>query len=136
MTYLGRTLVGHSIPYRNLPDEKSTLPAKHCLYGYDDIFPGSNVVIVEGPIDRWKMGKGAVSTLGIMWTKAQVALLKDKKPNKVFILYDNEPQAQIQAEKLAAEIWFAPCEIITLEGVKDPGELTIEEGRKFMRELV
>lgn len=136
MTYLGRTLFDHPIPYKNLGEEKSTLPAKQCLYGVDEIHPGSNVVIVEGPIDRWKLGRGAVSTLGIMWTKSQVALLRDKNPNKVFIMYDNEPQAQEQAEKLAGEIWFCPCEIVALDGVKDPGELSMEEGKSLMKELV
>jgi hypothetical protein len=135
-SFLGKGLGKNTFPpYKNLEDKDSVIPIKSTLYGYDDCPPGGTVVVVEGPIDQWKLGNGSVATYGTAWTLEQVALLRTLKPNKIMVLYDSEPEAQQQADKLMRMIHF--CDVMTgyLEGIKDPGELTIEEGKKLMEEL-
>lgn len=132
VTYVGRDITGlASSSYKNAPKEKSLIPVKSCLYNFDLLIQEDKVVIVEGVIDAWKLGTGAVATFGILWTREQINLLKNKKPKKIIILFDSEPQAQESAMKLAKNIWFCPTEIIFLKDHKDPGDLTIKEGRSL-----
>jgi len=136
VSFLGRDLAKKPvIPYLNLEEEKSVLPIKSTLYGYDDVPPGGNVVVVEGTLDQWKLGPGSVATYGTAWTMEQVALLRELKPNKIIVLFDSEEEAQDQAKKLLQAIWFCPAESTYLDGVKDPGDLSVEEGKKLMGEL-
>jgi DNA primase len=137
VSWVGRDVTGRSeIKYRNLEEEKSILPAKNTLYGFDEAPPGSNIVVVEGPLDQIRLGAGSVATYGTAWTDRQVTLLRELNPNSVTILYDSEIEAQKSAKQLARQIWFANCEVVELNGVKDPGELTVEQGKELMRSLI
>src|SRR3989304_1899655 len=136
VTWVGRDVTGRSeIKYRNLEEEKSILPAKNTLYGFDEAPPGSNLLVVEGPIDQLKCGAGSVATYGTAWTDRQVTLLRELNPQNVTILYDSEIEAQKSANRLARMIWWCPCEIVMLNNVKDPGELTVEQGKELMGSL-
>lgn len=123
-------------PYIACDPKNEVIPIKHTLYGYDDVTPGGNVVLVEGPIDQWKIGSGSLATWGTGFTMEQVSLLRSLHPQKVYILYDSEEVAQEKAKKLSQAIWYCESEVVYLEDKKDPGELTIEEGRKIMEELI
>lgn len=137
VTWVGRALSnGSNLPYKNLPDEKSVIPIKSTLYGYDEAPPGGNLVVVEGPLDQWKLEAGSLATYGIMWTMNQVSRIRELTPNKVWILFDNEDEAQESAIKLNSQLWFCDSEVLCLEGHKDPGELTLEEGKEVMKELM
>ena len=132
VTYVGRDITGLAFSsYKNASKEKSIMPVKSCLFNYDQLIQKDKIIVVEGIIDTLKLGTGAVATFGTQWTREQILLLKAKKPKKIIILFDSEPQAQEAARKMASEIWFCPTEIIFLEGHKDPGELSVEEGRKL-----
>jgi len=136
VSYVGRDVTGKSsIKYRNLEEEKSVIPIKNTLYGFDDVPPGGNVVVVEGPLDQIRLGAGSVATFGTQWTMKQVSLLRGLNPNKLFILFDSEDVARDSAKKLSDQIWFCDSEVIELDGKKDPGELTIEEGKELMESL-
>jgi len=50
-------------------------------------------------------------------------------------LFDSEEIAQKSAKKLSEQIWWTESEVIELNGVKDPGELTVEQGKELMRSL-
>jgi DNA primase len=113
----------------------SVVPPKNCLFGYDLTIMGNVMIVVEGVMDQLKLGRGAVATFGTQWTDAQVALIKSRKPSKVYILFDSEPKAQESACKLSRKLWFCDSEILELEGVKDPGCLSLKEGKELMREL-
>ncbi len=142
--YMNRRLVGFTsrdvtnkspLPYKNIPDDKAVIPVKETLYGFDEITPGSNVVVVEGPFDQWKLGPGSVATYGTSYTIKQISLLRELKPAKIIILYDNEKLAQDSAYRMSQSIWFCEVEIWTAEGVKDPGEMRLDETREIMRSL-
>lgn len=138
VTYVGRAIIGsnhHILAYKALEEEESVVPSKSTLYGHDDVPPGSNVVIVEGPIDQWKLGPGSVATFGTQWTMDQVHLLRELSPNKVFILYDSEEDAQKAAKALSDQIWFCESEVLMLNGVNDPGDLSPIEGKWVMENI-
>lgn len=136
VTFVGRALSDKMKPkYINWPDKDSVIPIRQTLFGYDDIIPGGSIVVVEGPMDQLKLGPGSVATYGIKWNVEQVSLLREANPNKIFILYDSEDNAQESAIKLSKQIWFCKCEVIMLENTNDPGSLTKAEAINLMDEL-
>lgn len=103
VSFVGRAAspVPSSPPYKNCSEEDSLISPKNTLYDIDSC-KGSSVLVVEGIMDKWRMGDGTVATFGIQTTDSQVLLLK--KFRRVFILFDSEPQAQAQARKLAGKL--------------------------------
>jgi DNA primase len=122
--------------YISASDQESAIPAKNVLYGYDDAPENSVLVVVEGIIDKMKLGRRAVATLGTGFTKNQVLSFRIKFPQKIYILFDSETESQKIAQDLAFQIWWCPTEIIQLTNHNDPGELTEDEGVELMRQLV
>lgn len=88
--------------------------------------------MVEGVVDVWKLGKGAVCTFGTKFTKKQIARLC--KMNTVYIYYDPEPEAQEKARELANSLISVP-HVYIINGDKEPGDLSRKEGVEIMREL-
>lgn len=125
-----------SIKYMNAEDKESVIPPEEILYGYDDAPENSVLVTVEGIIDKMKLGRRALATLGTGFSKNQVLSFRTKKPKKIYILFDSEIEAQKIAQDLAFQIWFCPTEIIHLTNYNDPGELTEDEGSELMRQLI
>jgi DNA primase len=84
------------------------------------------VVVVEGYFDAVRIGPGAVPTMGVSFTKAQINLLS-KIPVRV-VLYDNESVAQRRASELADLLAPYPGEthVATLSG-PDPDTSPPEE---------
>lgn len=124
-----------SLRYKVCPLEQEIKHIKNSLYGMDKVL-GDTVVVVEGPTDVWKLGAGAVGTSGIKWTMAQASLLTSHFRRAV-ILYDNEPQAQKQAIKLAEHIsWDIDVEVVCERGIKDPGSLSEKQGKILIEELL
>lgn len=137
VAYVGRDISGlNNKKYKNSSNEKSVIPVGKCLYEIDKIKNNDKIILVEGPLDQWKLGDGAVATFGITYTKEQIQLLREKNPSKIIILFDSEKKAQEQAIKLANDIWFCPTEIQTVNLVKDPGELSIKAGRYIKYKLL
>lgn len=136
VSLVGRDTTGTAvIRYLEHPEFESIRKAKHCLYGYDEVSPGSHIILVEGILDKLKMGKGILATLGTGWTSEQVSLLRSLHPSKVTILFDPEEEAQLRAVELCKQIWFCPTEVALLEGVEDPGALTLQEAEMVKRNL-
>jgi hypothetical protein len=97
--------------------EMEDMPIKEILYGWD--YVTHTVVVVEGPLDAWAVGPGAVATCGTSVTDHQITLL-GTIPRRV-ILFDNGKAAQRRAQKLAVELACYPgtTEIVTIDG-NDP----------------
>jgi DNA primase len=137
VTYVGRDfLEKQELKYKNYPLEMSAMDPKELLFGYDDIRENQSIIIVEGIIDQMKLGVGAVATLGTSFKDEQIQRLYEKKPKKIFTLYDSEPEAQRRAEKLCSKIWFCPCEIVELTEANDPGELTLKQAEEVKHLLL
>jgi len=112
--------------YISAPAENEEVNIKHCVYGLD--YCCQSVVIVEGPLDAWKVGPGAGALFGTAFTPGQVKKLI-KVPYR-FICFDSSSDAQRRASELADQLAVFPgvTQNILLDA-KDPGEATPKELR-------
>lgn len=135
VSYQGRDITDRSrMKYKPCYKEIESRPHKDCLYGLDHATGGS-VVIVEGIADVWRLGYGAVGTFGIGYTQKQILLLSEYA--KQYIIFDNEPQAQIRAQELAASLSALGGESFRLNlDVGDPAEMTQGAADKLMKNLI
>ena len=142
VSYQARDITGKSkLPYKACAEEKEVIHHKHLLYA-EDLVPGDTVVVVEGIVDAWKLGPGAVATFGIGFSMEQVRRIARFK--KRLILYDQDAKGDGQkaAKKLVsalmgfsgetARAWLADLK----KGQKDPGDLPEDEARKLMKGLL
>jgi hypothetical protein len=132
--YTGRAISSKIRPkWKTSLDSHQTEDPRSSLYGIERA-TGGRILIVEGPSDVWRMGPGAVATMGINWKEEQIAILR-KYPRR-FILFDTEKQAQKQAQKLAEWLsgYKGETEILKLSA-GDPGDLDPEAARSIMIEL-
>ena len=133
IAYGGRVINDETKPKYKLSDKENILiDPSEMLYGIH--LARDAAVIVEGPTDVWRMGPGAVATLGIDWKPEQAVILKDF--SRRYVMYDPEPQAQKRAEELAEWLgmYSGITEIIT--GLDtDPGKLPQSEADDIMRNL-
>ena len=115
-------------------------PIKRQLYGAARAVSG-RVVVVEGVPGVWRLGAGAVATFGTEWTVAQARALRRGWPRGVWVVFDPEPAAQRSAQRLASGLRAAgiPAQAVDLcreFGAADPGELSADEARVMMEELL
>lgn len=123
---------GTAPKYRNAEKTDETYSPKSLLYGED--FAQHRVIAVEGPMDVWKIGRGAVSLFGLSYTTAQVLRLS-RYPVR-YICFDNEPQAQRVAQRLCHELAAFPGKTHNIQlDSKDPGEAKPKE-LKLLRDLL
>jgi len=138
ISYQCRDITGKNpTPYKGCSIDESVYNHKHSLYGIDKAMPQKKCVVVEGITDTWRLGPGAVSTFSMNFTIPQIRLLVQSFDYS-FILYDPEPQAQAQAEKLFHYITGCgkEAEILNLpDWIKDPGDLSDNSAKEIMKEL-
>ena len=133
VSYQGRDYTGKSqLRYMACKKSEEVKDHKNCLYAMD-LATTDTVVIVEGIVDQWKLGKGAVATCGQAFTLPQVKLLVKRWPHRV-VLYDKDA---VKAKELANVLsgFSGKTELACLNNLKDPGELTVEMGREVMKKL-
>jgi DNA primase len=132
VSFVGRDVTEkQEIPYKNSSENTSIKDPKHCLYNVDSVLQ-NKAIIVEGILDAWRIGDGAVATFGKQYTHEQIRLLKGLK--KVFVLYDAD--AGSLAEKLAYDVSCVVSDVVVLtldEG--DPDNMTLDDVR-HLRKIV
>ena len=137
ISYQCRDITGNSIPYKGCPIEESVYFLKYTLYGFDKAILKNKCIVVEGFVDNWRLGPGAVATFGIQFTSQQVLLLA-KSFDKIFIMYDEKTEAdQEQADKLYHQLTIGynkNVEILSLDS-GDPGDLSDEMAKEIMKEV-
>lgn len=119
--------------YNAARPEEERLPLKSLLYGMDLV--RHTIVVVEGPLDVWAIGPGAVATFGVNYTRSQ--MLKISRFPKRYICFDKEPEAQKRARRLCKSLSPFPGKTlrVALETGKDPPEASMEE-RRALRRLI
>ncbi|MCK9281503.1 MAG: hypothetical protein M0P71_12835 [Melioribacteraceae bacterium] len=121
--------------YKSCSIENEVIHHKHVCYG-SDFIKYKRAIIVEGPLDTWKIGPGALATFGTGFSPQQVLFLSGIL-DSAFIMYDRkaEKEARLLGFQLAALINHV--EYIYDYGVKDPGEMNkkeiVEIRKKFLR---
>lgn len=95
---------------------------KQVLYPYYNIQPGERVILVEGPLDAWRMGFGSVCSFGTSLTDGQKRMLYSYRPSEVIFAWDE--LAYWKAREAARELLpFVPVvRVAKLCGPKDDKE--------------
>jgi DNA primase len=106
--------------YISAAPEQEKVNHKTLLYGEE--LAGHAIVVVEGPIDAWAIGPGAVAIMGLHTTPEQIHRI-GSHPLRA-ICCDNEMAALHRAERMACVLQQFPGEtyIVQLETGKDPAE--------------
>ncbi len=136
VSFQTRDITGKAEPrYLACPIAREKAHHKHIVYGKQERWERYNaLIVVEGVFDVWRLGPSAVATFGTAFTMEQVLALNSAHERFV-MLYDNEPQAQELARKLAVKL-RALGKKVTIETVpSDPGEMEQEDANHLVKEL-
>ncbi len=128
VSYQGRAYHPLVLPkYKACNSLDEVIHHKFIVYNHDNV-KNKRAIIVEGITDVWRIGDGAVALFEQSYTISQVMFIV-KNYDEVFILFDSD--AQESAKKLANHLTgLCRVNIINLpEGVKDPGELSLDDVR-------
>ncbi len=121
--------------YISAPADCESMPHKELLYGGD--FCTHAAVAIEGPIDCWRVGKGAAGLCGIGFSRKQVSRLA--RFFKRGVWFDNEPQAQKRARDLVDQLFAFPGDTIHFKpepgDAKDPGSASDNEVQQVRKIL-
>jgi DNA primase len=119
--------------YKHLSNMQAIIPAKQCLYNLDSA--DENILLVEGCLDVWRIGAGAVATLGTSVSTEQIALLRSRNFKKVFILFDSaekDSAAPAKADRLAGKLSaFIPVVEVLYLKHGDPADIKNDDSNKL-----
>lgn len=135
ISFDSRDITGKSsFKYMACPEERETVPHKNILYGNENKW-GEAGICVEGYTDVWRMGFSSFSTSGIKYTFRQLTLIA-KRFKRVAVMFDDEPQAVKQANKLVADLKFRKVDAFRVDIENDPGALSQEEADYMVKQLI
>lgn len=132
VAWTSRALHDEGTRYRSSSLEDSDIPVKELLYGAD--YCANEVLVVEGPTDAWRIGPGAVATLGTAVSMKQCELLSSF--SVVHICFDSSPEAQRRANKLYSELDGLVYVDIVRCPAEDPGSMTRQQTQKLRRQYL
>jgi len=134
VSFQSRDITGRSkLKYITCPKAREIVHHKHILYGKQEAWKDS-IICVEGIFDVWRLGKNAVSTFGIEFTRQQIRILVQNFKT-VYIIFDEEKQAQEKAKKLQAELQFRGIDTERIFICGDPADMRQEEADKLVKKL-
>lgn len=123
--------------YMACPREREIRHHKEILYVHPDGPPDDRVgIIVEGVTDVWRLGRRAMATFGIEFKLEQVLTIAEHL-DRIFVIFDPEPQAHRQARKLAVRLRMLGKEVLIIDNIpgSDPGAMSQKDADRLVREL-
>ena len=128
-----RAIGNNSARYISASSDEERIPHKNLLYGED--YARKAIIICEGPTDVWRIGPGAVATLGVNYSPSQLNRMI-QYPKRI-ICFDGDSGAQKRAQRLSDDLSvFAGETFIAQIDEKDPAEAsdrTIQKLRKLLK---
>jgi hypothetical protein len=123
----------HDAKYMGCPEKRELTPHKDILYGKQSLW-GERGICVEGITDVWRLGTSSFATFGIKYTQNQVRAMATNFKH-VTILFDDDPQAVKQANKLqsALSIRGVQSKVEIISG--DPGGLTSKQAKNLVQKI-
>jgi len=84
------------------------------------------MVLVEGPLDQWRIGAESLATMGCSFTKAQLATVLAMHPTEIIVAWDTD--AYVKGIQVGRELvtYFDVVKVLRLPDGKDPDELGLE----------
>jgi hypothetical protein len=144
VSWTSRSVVGKS--YVSCPREDEQYPIKQVLYGEDLILYGNDlrqsctahaVVLVEGPLDAWAIGPGAVATMGVRVSQVQLARAS-KYPVRVICMDSDNRKTVKLGQSLARKLADFPGKTysVVLRTGKDPSRASKKELSELRRRFL
>lgn len=134
VSFQSRDVSGQAgLRYISCPQAREKIPHQKILYGKD--WDRKTGICVEGITDVWRFGPSAFATFGIDLTHAQVRWIA-KLFKRVFIVFDDDPQAIKQAQLLASELSFRNIETHIKNITGDPGGMSQKEADYLVSQLI
>lgn len=132
ISWTARSVTDTDPRYLICPKNKEAMSNRSVLYGWQ--YGMKMAVVVEGIFDAWRLGPGAVATMGLGFSPEQVELLSTL--NKVYILFDNDKPARKRSMDMAERlILLTDVSVLELSGYHDPAEVPQKKADKWMKEL-
>lgn len=133
VSWTTRKLVDEGVRYISAKREEEAISAKTLLFGED--YARHAIIVCEGPFDVFRIGPGAVATLGVVVSPAQIEKMR-QYPIRV-VCFDRESQAQKRAKKLCRLLEPFPGATynVTLSA-KDPGSASMKEVTQLRKEFL
>ena len=123
VSFQSRDITGkHHAKYMACPKDRELILHKHILYGQQQYWSDVGIC-VEGPIDVWRLGVNAFAVSGIEFTRKQVREIAHHF-RRVAVVFDDDPQAIVQADKLVAELKFLDVDAWRVDIEGDPGGMS------------
>lgn len=132
VSFTSRSTINAEPEYLNCPNSLSITPVKESIYNIDTV--NQTAIIVEGPLDVWRIGSQCVSTFGKRFTLPQLLLLKRKNIKRGFVLYDEDAKKDSQELGFMLSNFIHDVEIIYIK--EDPAEFSHQDVKNFRRELL
>ena len=135
VTFDTRTIAKNSTAkYIACPENRELIPRKSILYGLEQHWTDT-IILVEGCTDVWRMGVHSAAVSGIKYTSKQLRLIA-KRFKRVAVLFDPDPQAIIQANKLVADLRFRGVDAFRIDIDSDPGDLEQSEADYIVKQII
>jgi hypothetical protein len=141
MSWTGRSILSKKklkelgIPrYKNLSIEKSVKNIKELFFNIDNC-KSDTVVLTEGAFDVLRFDGNAICSMGTELTEGQINLLANRF-RKIFILFDNEPEAQEKARKFGLQLSSIGVDVEIVNAYEDFGKNDMGECSKKEIEMI
>ena len=129
VSWISRDITGKaSKRYLPCPKQQEVVPHKHTLYGWH-LSPPSGVILVEGVVDAWRVGPGAVAAYGQKLTPEQLLILIRGGVRKVGVFLD--PDARASSQALCSVLGAAGLGVKEILADTDPGDLSEAEVKEI-----
>ena len=124
----------HSMKYMACPQAREEVEHQTILYG-NPLKWQKRGICVEGITDVWRLGPLSFAVFGIDYTLDQVRQIK-KFFDEVIVLFDPDPQAQVQADKIVAQLRFKGVDAHKEFIPTDPGALSQNDANHLIKSLL
>lgn len=133
VSWTTRSINDKGLRYWSAGEQEESIPHKTLLYGED--YARHSIIIVEGPLDVWAIGPGAVATCGTGFSREQIKRMI-AYPIRV-VCFDKDATAQQRAERLCDQLMAFPGDTynVTLTG-KDAASSPKTEVRKLRKRFL
>jgi len=135
VTFTSRDITDRqALRYRACPKDRELIHHKHLLYGkQEDWLPTG--ICVEGPTDVWRLGVYSFCTFGIQYTHEQLRLMA-KTFERIAVVFDDDVQAIVQANKLVGELKFRGVDAFRVPIPGDPGSMDQTEADYLIKNII
>jgi len=135
VSFQGRDIKGKSkLRYLACPKKREIIEHQTILYGKQKEWIDTGIC-VEGVTDVWRFGPKSFATFGIDYTKAQFNLIA-KIFKRVIIIFDDDPQAIVQANKLRLELQIRGIETVVETITGDPANMKQDDANHLVKSIL